>query len=709
MATKEDKAKRRPSRVLMHFYLFFLALSIVVAGRIYQIQHVWKPNPKHVEFFLPAKQMEKITPMRGTIIDHNGKLLAISTPLYDIRMDCSVQKEAFNDDEKNGKEKEAQWCEKAGQLAEGLAAILQETDSKGNLKDAEYYRNRILRGRDSNNGYLLITKDVNHKTLEELKKLPLFNEPAHKGGLIVEPKDNRLYPYGRLAWRIIGYVRQNDTSGNYIGIEGKYNYLLKGKEGVSWARRTDKFNWINDIDSTNVSAENGMDVRTTIDINLQDIAERALRENLENKPHINSSCIVIMEVETGAVRAMVNLQRDSLGVLSERYNIAASHPSEPGSVFKTIMLTTMLEDGYITLDDKVEVGNGEMNDVPSLDETDRTLLRYAARHNMTKVPVIDGFMISSNMVFRRLVKDNYEDNPEELIARLHSYNLGANFTFDLNEKGSGRPSIPDYGGDDWSGTTLVSMAIGYSVKVTPLQVATFYNAIANGGVMMKPYIVESIEKDGRIVEKTSPVAISTVCSKATADTMKRAMLRVTQSREGTGSRLRGARCQVAGKTGTAFIHLTPEEQAGSGKSYRDKDGRRKHQGSFAGFFPAEDPKYTAIVVTYTDLMDPSQDEYGGEVGANTLKAIIDEMWTYESGWRREIKDDGRMPERKPAVLPEVDEDGSIPDLKGLGLQDALYMIESLGHECEYTGVGHVVRQTVLKNKNGKKTVKIVLE
>lgn len=708
MATKEEKAKRRPSRVLMHFYLFFLALSIVIIGRIYHIQHVWEPNPKHIEFFLPAKQMEKITPRRGTVIDHNGKLLAISTPLYEIRMDCSVQKKIYAKDEENGKALEAEWCAKAGRLAEGLAEILKETDSKGNVKDAEYYRNAILRGRNNNNGYLLIAKEVNHRTLEELKKLPLFNEVSHKGGLIVKPKDNRLYPYGSLARRVIGYVSQNDTSGNYIGIEGKYNYLLKGKEGVAWARKTDKSIWINDIDSTNISAENGMDVRTTIDINIQDIAERALRENLAEKPHINSSCIVIMEVETGAIRAMVNLQRDSLGRLAERYNIATSQPSEPGSVFKTIMLTTMIEDGLVSLDDKIKVGNGRMEDVPSLDETDGTLLRYASRNGISEVPVIDGFKISSNMVFRRLVKDNYEDNPEELIARLHSYNLGANFNFDIIEKGSGRSSIPDYGGSSWNGTTLVSMAIGYAVKVTPLQVATFYNALANGGVMMKPYIVESIEKDGKVIEKTSPVAVSTVCSKATADTMKRAMLRVTQDRTGTGWRLNAAKCKVAGKTGTSFIHLTPAEQAGGGTSYKDKDGKRKHQGSFAGFFPAEDPKYTAIIVTYTDLMDSSQNEHGGSVAASTLKMIIDELWTYDQNWRREIDDDGTMPEKDEAHIPES-EGGKFPDLRGLGLQDAIYMIESSGYRCEYTGKGHVTKQTMITGKDGNKTIKIVLE
>lgn len=707
MATREEKEKRRPSRVLMYFYLFFLSLSVIVIGRIYYIQHVWEPNQKHIEHFLPAKQKEKITPLRGTIIDHNGKLLAISTPLYEIRMDCSVQKKAYAQDTENGEAKEDAWKAKASELAKGLAEILGST-GKGEARSAEYYEKSILNGRARNNGYLLIAKNIDHHTLEALKKLPLFNEPSHKGGLIVKENDFRLYPYDGLARRVIGYVRQNDTSGNHIGIEGKYNHILKGKEGISWERRTDKFNWISDIDSTYVSAEDGKDIRTTIDINIQDIAERALREQLSTKSHINSACVVIMEVETGAIRAMVNLQKDSTGKFAERYNIAACHPSEPGSVFKTIMLTTLIEDGHTTLNKRIPVGDGRMHDIPTLDETDKTLLRYAERNNISSVPVIDGFMISSNYIFRRLIQDNYGDNPNELIARLHSYNMGANFTFELSERGSGKPSIPDYGSAGWSGTTLVSTAIGYSVKVTPLQIVSFYNAIANDGVMMKPYIIESIEKDGKIEEEFMPVTLSTVCSKATADTVTRAMLKVTQGKNGTGNKLKDAKCSVAGKTGTSLIHLTHAERRGSGKSYYDIDGRKKHQGSFAGFFPADDPKYTAIVVTYTDFMESSMNEHGGGAAAQTFRTIVDEMWAYGSYSREEIEMTGSMPHIQGENIRGEITSGAMPDVMGMGLRDAVYIIENSGFSCSYTGTGHVVSQELKGEKNGKQVINIVL-
>jgi len=226
----EEKEKRRPSRVLMFFHIFFLLISIIVIGRIFYIQWIWEPNQKFIRHFQPSKQMEIIEPRRGSIIDHNGKLLAISTPLYNIYMDCYVQKEANDSNKKSGLKDEKEWMEKAELLSKGLAEVLREEG-----RDSAYYMQRIKHGRANKRKYVSMASKIDHGKLLELKELPLFNEPAHKGGLIVVEEDKRLYPYGSLARRVIGYVKNNDdTSAIHIGIEGKFHYMLHGKEGQAW-------------------------------------------------------------------------------------------------------------------------------------------------------------------------------------------------------------------------------------------------------------------------------------------------------------------------------------------------------------------------------------------------------------------------------------------------------------------------------------------
>ena len=691
----------------MHFYMIFLAISLLVIGKIIYIQFIWEPNPKFVKDFKPAKQKEIIEPDRGTIVDHNGKLLAISTPLYNVYMDCYVQKEHNDNSGEKGQKAEDAWMENARNLSGGLERVLKEHG-----KDSLYYWTLIRKCRAEKKKFVPIAKNIDHGTLLELRKLPLYNLPSHKGGLIVEKVDKRLYPYGNLARRVIGYVKNNnDTSAIHVGIEGKYHYHLHGTKGVAWKKKTDKSSKIQDIDSTYVSAENGSDIRTTIDINMQDIADKALRKNMATNTNIEAGCVVIMDVKTGAIRAMVNLQKDSLGRYSEMFNMAAGTPSEPGSVFKTVTMTTLLEDKKVSLETRIPTNRGIMSEYP-LNEVgqDQYIVNYENQTKESSISVIHGFQISSNYVFRRLVKDHYGENPEEFTSRLHSYNLGANFDFELTEKGSGKPSIPDPHEKGWSRTSLISSAIGYSVKVTPLQVATFYNAIANDGKMMKPYIVESIERNGVPQKTNKPVVLNSVCSKATADTLTRALKRVTS--DGTAKVLKNARCQVAGKTGTARMHLTDAERKGSRKPYEDIDGRKKHQGTFVGFFPADDPKYTAIVVTYTELLDMGINVYGGAVPASTFKDIVDGVWSYETEWSEEIKANGEIPEMKARNISVDRTEGSpVPDVLGMGLTDALYAIENCGYTCEYSGIGHVKSQTPKAGTSAHKgqTIKIVLK
>lgn len=636
MAKKTGIENKRPSRVLMYFYLFFLLLSVVVTIKIYRIQYSWEPNEKFVKEFLPSKHLEQIRPREGSIMDHNGRILAISTPLYDIYMDCYVQKEHYDKDEKNGKKKNGEWLAKADALSARLAEMFPK---KG--KDSTYYSNLIRSSRTAGKRYVSIVKGVDHRTVEELKTLPLFNEAQHKGGLIVEPIENRMYPYEGLAKRIIGYVNKNIEEG-FIGIEGTYYREIKGTAGTKWAKRTDNFEWISDIDSTSIEAEDGLDIRTTLDIHIQDIADRALRKHIDTVKHINSACVVIMDVETGGVRAMVNLKREKSGKLSETFNMAVARAAEPGSIFKTVMLTALLEDGYVTLDEPMPIDINKMK-YPGFKnvERDEYVFRYKDRHKTDFIPVIDGLMISSNYVFRRQVTDHYYSNPEELIARLHSYHMGGSFSFEIKENGGSSPRLPDPESKSWNGATIPSMAIGYSVHVTPLQILSFYNAIANGGKMMKPYIVERFERDGVLVEERKPNLLSVVCSEATADTLTRALKKVTAYRKGASyqegtaaNSMNGVGCEVAGKTGTAWIYLEGDDAIGKQSPYIAADGSRKYQASFAGFFPADDPKYSMIVVAYTDRVHKI--EGGGGRPARVFRDIVNDIMTYDPQWQREI-------------------------------------------------------------------------
>ena len=704
MKKNADRENKRASDVLTFFHAVFLALAIASVVMIAITQYIWEPDPKYLSYFHPFKKKMDINPDRGSILDHNGKLLAMSTPMYDIHMDCYVMKAKHDNDKEKGKENEDKWIDKAYKLAERLPEVLKEEG-----KDEEYYRNLIIEGRAKKRQYVSIAKNIDHGTLLKLQKLPLFNEEQTKGGLIVEKKETRQYPYGNLAGRVIGYVKNNDdTAKIHMGIEGKYDYILHGKKGAEWKKITDNKAIIKDVDSNIVAVEHGLDVRTTLDIDLQDIADRALRRNIAEETDIVGGCVVILEVETGAVRAMVNLKKDKNGNFRETFNFATGRPAEPGSVFKAVTLTTLLEDGKVQLEDRLKTNHGIMSDMPEF-KPDTYITSYERKNQTSEIPVVDGFKISSNYVFRRLVKDHYGDDPERFIDRLHAYNFGEAYEFDLTEPGVARPMIPDPTSSRWTMYDLANVAIGYSSRVTPLQVATFYNAIANDGKMMKPYVVESIEDNGKVLQEFKPVILNgAICSKATADTLTRALKMVTL--EGTASRLKNAKCIVAGKTGTSRIHLDENERAGSRDPYEDINGRKKHQATFVGFFPADQPKYTAIVVVYTGLI--SHNVYGGSIPALTFKDIADELWAYSPDWGEGLKSRGEVPQMlADHITTGNSADVPVPDLTGLGLRDAVYAIENNGYRCRHIGTGHVVAQTPAQGEKLKKgeTITITLQ
>ena len=662
------------SKFLLGIYWVFICASIFLSVWILYLKVIWQPDPRTEHFFQPKNAKNIIKPERGAIIDQNGKILAITTPLYNIYMDCDVQRVT--------PKKEESWESKANRLAEALPEVLIKDG-----KSAKYYKDLFKEGRRKGSRYMLVAKKVDHLTYLKLKELPLYNEGKFKGGFIVEELDPRQYPYENLAKSAIGYIRDQEdiNKARRRGIEGKFDYALHGTPGQEWLRLTDNKGHIVDTDSTAVPVIDGCDVRTTLNIDLQDIADKALREQIEDKENIDGGCLVLMEVNTGAIRAMVNLTRESNGKLYESYNLAIARAGEPGSILKAATLMTLLEDGKVELETTIPTNHGQMENVSA----DHYIVDYEKEHKTNRISVVEGFRISSNYVFRHLVKEHYGKTPSEYLSRLYNYGIGGRFDFQLDGLAYGR--IPDASAKNWSPTDLVSAAIGYSVQTSPLHMVTFYNAIANKGKMMKPYIVESIEKDGVVVTKFDPQVLNgAICSKATADTLLRALKKVTS--EGTGARLKKAKCQVAGKTGTSWIVMDPKYTEGKGGRYQDSQGRRQYQATFVGFFPADEPKYTAIVTIYSKPILGSV--YGGTMPALAFRDVVDKTYSLDYRWGNKVEERASVPQMSAAECNAGIEHGDIvPSLKGYGLKDALYTIENSGYKCAHTGTGHVVSQT----------------
>ena len=684
--------KNRISKILLVFYWILLAASVVVIGKIAYIQFIWEPDPQTLENFIPKNEKTVIKPERGDIMDCNRKLLASSTPLYTIRLDCQIQKRELEKGPVSmGKDTltEVKWRKLAEESCRRLPEIV------GGDKTASDYYNTIILNRESNTrpgrrNVKFIT-DIDHSTLLKVKELPLFKMKTRFSGMKVEARDARKYPYGELGRRLIGDVRidPNEPDRNrFLGIEGQYNYILHGKEGVQWMKTTDK-GAIRNPDSTSVKVENGADIISTIDIGIQDIADKALRRHISEDETIEGGCVVVMDVKTGAVKAMVNLKKNSRGELGEYLNMAIGRAGEPGSIFKTATLMTLLEDGKVTLDTELSTNGGRLEGYPKV-PVDEALKNYEKNTGKRTITVREGFNKSSNNVFRHLTIRHYGENEQsrkQFTDRLFEYHLHNAYEFDLTEKGGSRSSLRD----SWTIHDLYSTAIGYSIKETPLNMLAFYNAIANKGKMMKPYIISAFEKNGKVEKEFKPVILNgSICSRRTADTLTTALKAVAQ--EGTARRLKNSKCAVAGKTGTARVVLDPEEKPLRKDPYVNEEGYRKYQATFVGFFPADEPKYSAIVTVYTGLTK-SNGYGGGNHPTKVFGDVVDNLWALESDWGTSVEDRAKVPEMRASYIGTRKGGGPIPDVKGMGLKDAIYAIENNGFRCTYEGVGHVTAQS----------------
>ena len=611
------KNRDRIGVILYVVYVLLLLASALLFFKIVYIQVFFNPNPKIESALTPSSRARSIEPVRGNIIDCEGRLLAMSCSTYQIAMDCTVRREEFAKDKKHGAEKEAEWQDKARALSLELAKVFPE-------KSADEYWRLISSGRRSGKKYLKLGKPVDRNVYNRIQKFPLFNEGKYKGGLIAEQQNIRIYPYGKLARRTIGFVRNNrsDVGNTHVGLEGKFDYVLHGREGKEWTKVTDVGRVI-DNDSTKTRPEDGKDIRTTLNIDYQDIAYHALYNEICEEEDLEGACLVLMETATGAIRSMVNLYRDGNSTdFEEVSNLAIGRSIEPGSVFKTVTLMQVLSDGYVkSLDETIPTRHGVIPGVKGVPQ-DVHILDHERIDHTTSISVLEGFRISSNYVFGTLAVTNYSKKPMRFIENIHSYKLGEAFDFDL--AGLATPTIPSPKDKNryWSMSDLAVMGYGYGARETPLHILCFYNAIANKGRMMKPYLVEDIELNGIVKSKRGPALMSTICTKAVADTITRALKAVTE--EGTARRLKDAKLTVAGKTGTSFGTY-------AGGSYRDESGRRKYQGTFVGFFPADDPKYSVICTVFSK---PTSKQFqGGGIPARAVKTLVNNIYSIDPAFR----------------------------------------------------------------------------
>jgi len=633
MPKRNEITDKIENRDRIHVVMFFLSILFLLVGvliliQIVRIQTGYQVDDRVVDLFRTTVSKHTDNPVRGRILATDGRPMAISAPLYDIHMDCTVRKQEFID--KGNSEGEAKWREKAAELSRCLSREFRD-------RSADDYLKAILNGREKGSRYLKIRNNVELSVLNRLKTYPLFNENTNKGGMIVERHDERIYPYDSLARRVIGYVKEN----NRIGLEHSFDHELHGREGFEWRRVTDKKTWIRDLDSTSVTVKDGNDIRTTLNVDFQEIADKALRAQIQADEEVRAGICIIMEAKTGAIRAMVNLSRGDTPqtVLWERDNLVLREVGEQGSVMKTVTLVSLVEDGYVkTLEQTLPTNNGF---VPGGYNQDVHILDYQRETGRRDITVMHGFEISSNYVFTWLAENYYGKKPQEMFDHIYSYRLGEAFDFDI--QGMGTPVVNRPGTAGWSKTTLGTTAYGYGLSVTPLHIATFYNGIANKGTMMKPYLVESVEKDGKVIKRFQPSVLnSSICSPATADTVTRALRAVVN--EGTATRLKSAKLPVAGKTGTARVVLSPEERGGSKDAYSDAYGRKKFQGTFVGFFPADNPKYTILVTVYS--YPSHRNFYGGTKPAMAVREIVDKIYAIDPEWRHQLSPVAAVPEMK---------------------------------------------------------------
>lgn len=680
--------------ILWRVYLCFIGMvvfSFLVIGKALYIQQAegayWKSKSDSLH-----TRIINLDADRGTIYSEDGSMLSTSIPYFNIYIDFGA--EGLRD--KNGK----RFRENLDSLSYSLAVLFQD-------KSADGYKKLLQAGFRKKDRYFLLKKNIDFEQYKQLREFPLVRLGRNKSGFIAEVKSKRLNPFGMLANRTIGLARENAQN---VGLERTYDSLLKGETGKKLVRFIAGGVAV-PVEGYEVEPENGKDLITTLDVNIQDIAQQALLKMMIENEAVNGTCIV-MEVATGKIKAIANLGKRGEGDYWEDLNYAI-RASEPGSTFKLATMLAVLEDGKANLGSQVNLENGVW-------QVNRRTVYDSERHKRTNVSLQQAFELSSNVGMAKMVMQHYSGNPEKFIGHLKRLRLNEVSGIDL--VGETQPIVKTPKSKTWSATSLPWMSFGYEVLVSPLQTLMLYNAVANNGKMMRPYLLQEVQQDGRTIWNREPeIMVESICKETTLKQLKTSLEGVVLN--GTAKSLSSPYYGIAGKTGTALV-------ANGSRGYAD----HIYQSSFAGYFPADNPKYSCIVVIKNKPFAARY--YGGTVAGPVFREIADKLFAMEaqqipvqtvslpkpdsskfryagSGEKMKTvmqalslsyKDSATQQDW--AVL-EADENyrtvvkaldtkssGQMPDLKGMGLRDALFLLEERRLKVQVKGKGKVISQSL---------------
>ena len=651
---------------IVSFFMLVFASSIIF--KLIDIQFTNGDYYRELSENRVFKSIE-IPANRGNIYSEKGRLLATSVPKYDIRFDALAPTENnFNE------------------YVEELSIKLGENFNK----PSEYYIKTLTNARINKNRYLLIARNLGYLEYMKIKNFPLFRLGSFKGGIITEQYTKRDYPIGGVAQRTVGYERYDDF-GNVTrpGIDGAFGpKYLKGENGSRLSQKIGKGQWKPVEDFNQKEPRDGYDIYTTINIEIQDVAHFALLEQLEYYEADHGS-VIVMETSTGEIRAISNLGRTSEGKYYEKLNYAIGESHEPGSTFKLMAMVAALEDKVVDTSDVIDTRNGVLSFYGRK-------VRDSKKGGYGKISVAKAFEVSSNTGLVQIVNNGYEKNPEKFIDRI--YSMGLNNQLDLELIGEGKP-IFTHPSDkkNWDGLDLPWMAFGYGISLTPLQTLTFYNAIANDGKMVKPRFLKEVRSFDKVIETFDTQIInSSVCSKETINKVKQMMINVVEKKHGTAHNIYDKNFSMAGKTGTCQTEYWKNPNL--------------YISSFAGYFPAENPKYSCIVVIHKP--NKSKGYYGNVVAAPVFKKIAQKIYS-ETPIVREQKVLNQI-----NIIKEDDNNTNpyymslnssiMPDLSKMELMDAIALLENFGMKVIIQGKGKKINQSIKKGKRIKKNQKIIL-
>lgn len=667
----------------------------LILGKVLYIQFVegdkWRAEAEKV--FL---QKRIIPATRGDILSHDLRPLASSIPSFTLAMDpnsTGMEADVFN--------------EELPALARALSQLFGDQSSWA-------YENKIRSARANGSRYLVLKRKVSYADVKKIQSLPLFYRGQYQGGLLLEQSNARVQPFALLARRTIGYVSESEE-GTTVGVEGAFDSFLKGRDGLRNLHRISGGDWVPLNTENELDPRDGLDVVTTINIEYQDVAESALYDLLKihNAHH---GCAVLMEVGTGAIRAMANLGQADDGEYYELKNYAIWERTEPGSTFKLPAMMAALEDGYVKLEDTVNTFKGRFSFYDKA-------ISDSHRGGFGIITVAEVFEKSSNIGMARLIQQNYADKPSRFTNRLYSFGLKNPTNIEI--AGEQDPFIKTPDDPTWSLVSLPFMAHGYELLMTPLQVLAFYNAVANNGKYVKPRIVDGLRNHSQLVKEYKTEVIKhSICSDETLEIAQRLLEGVVE--RGTAKNLETPNYKIAGKTGTAVI-------AQGDQGYKASGGNKEYRASFVGYFPADDPKYSCIVV----ITRPNMGEYyGNKVAGQVFRDIADKVMATDIDLSLQknvlalTADEQYYPVPSPGnyqALEQISRElslpvkslgkskvyasislkdhaiqledlqwraGTVPNVQGMGIRDALPLLENEGYKVKFNGQGHVVSQSI---------------